>query len=208
MIPRLALLASPGLTGEEIEESMKPIILFSLRDLERDRRMAVPFKVPSSGLWARVRERLGNDPGYFIGARSTSSKSAMVCFERSVLRFEVKRRNVPLDSEEFVFAPFPYHTPYTPPEERADHVACEATGIHFRAMPGDVIDVEVLLQRGAMLPEGEVCVWPYRGTALKDKLVGADIDAEIRPVSRITTPMGAGLLAFGLLRSLFARRRR
>jgi hypothetical protein len=173
----------------DTREAFRRLASVPLRDAGSDRGMEVKVTIPDSTSWKRIIRHWG-DPGYFIGAILPGPRRYMYCLKDLGVRAEVRLANQPVDLET---AEVPY----------GYSIDCEPAGIAFRAPPGAVVQVRLVVTHPPLHPV-EVIIEPYWTTGTKDRIVGIAIEEQFH-VRSLAIAIGAvGIIAIFIAAFLFS----
>lgn len=181
LIPLIWLYSTQSLRAGDLGLALAPIHELPLEGLSNGGSATFTFSIPNDRRWMRIWRAWG-DPGYAVVA-VTPDRRTTYCFEKLGIDVQVTVGSDPTRTEAAL-------------EPLYGHSAqCMPIGIKFKAGPGDQVTIRTTT-KAESTPRGYLLVvasWPPE---LKDRIVGLDINDELRrPIWVIGV---AGLFCFGL----------
>jgi hypothetical protein len=159
---------------------MEPLVRIPLESLRTAGSAGIIFTVSSSTI-----SRAWGNPFYVIFWRSQHNGWWIHAF--AVLHTDAR---VFVDGSP-VTVDHATHFPYGYSSDTLD------TGPSFLAKPGDEVRIAFRAGDPESLPEGELVVAPNWNLAIKDRLVGMDLDVNFHPIARVLGWIGLVLVALG-----------
>jgi hypothetical protein len=170
--------------NDDASVAFVPVARLALDSLKAGNRVGLLFAVQqSTQQWSRIRESLG-DLGYVLLA-CDKHHGRLIPFGNLDLELSVVGRNGQISVE---------HERYTPYGYSSDTYD---VGVRFRPAATDDIRIDIRSRHPELLPQGELVIEPYWNGNAKDFLVGASLDAGLRPYARRAVYFGIVLLLVG-----------
>ena len=186
LLPGACTFATDSLNGDDdAAVAFTPVTRLSLESLRAGAPVGLLFSVPDSVQWKRIRQdrRMG-DNGYIVFGASKGGRE-LVPFNTLSLDVAVSDGRGPLSLQPAEGAPYGYGGTLD-------------VGLRFHPLPGEEIQVRLTARRPELLPNGQLIIEPYWSGAVKDYLVGASLDFDMRPIVIRITQLAFVLLAVAI----------
>jgi hypothetical protein len=190
LLPSVWYLSSDSLRRGEEQAAFERVATVPLNQVESLGSLDLTVKVPDDADRRRIR-RFWGDPGYLIAA--VSDRKHIYCFERLGLTIQAR---VLADKIALEAAKEPLY---------GYSAECQSDGLKFRAPPGATLQLHVVAEGDRDLPSGNLIVTGYWTGETKDRIVGMDLDDDLRKLSRLIAISGGVMLVCAAW--LFARQR-
>ena len=189
IVPELWLHAVTQINPDQGVIAFTQFARIPLERLQGDGSVSFVVNIPDTRTWTRLRHAWG-DPGYVLAAVAPNRPSAY-CFDTLGLKVYASAGEKPVAFRTADEALYGYST------------ECQNFGLSFRTNPGAAILFRVSAEAGHKLPPGDLIVTSYWGADVKDKLVGMDLNAYVRPIVINLAACGVTLLLCALLLRLY-----
>jgi len=188
---------------DDSDAAFRNLAAIPLSEVASRKSVELEVAARSDAQWRRIRRSWG-DPDYLVAVISHGAATYMRCFEELSLSVQVTRNGSPVNTTNARCCPYGITTTQSDGSRTGSPKACESVGLRFRIPAGAAFRVRLAVSGNHLDPEAEVTVSPNWKNE-KDKMVGLDLDEDIRWILDRTALAGFAIVLTAAL--LHLRRR-